>query len=120
MEAGRQRPTKCRAVGWQRPCRPEIRVPRSLALGDRGDQHSPPSLRCSPSPDASQLAPLPAEPVYTAPAAYKETGAASVVPPQNPTGGVWHPASPSDGMLKGKWWEIYQDPQTASKSAWIH
>ncbi len=53
-------------------------------------------------------------PVYTAPAAYKETGAASVVPPQNPTGGVWHPASPSDGMLKGKWWEIYQDPQLNS------
>ncbi len=50
-------------------------------------------------------------PVYTAPAAYKETGAATVVPPQNPAGGAWQPASPSDGMLKGKWWEVYQDPQ---------
>jgi NodT family efflux transporter outer membrane factor (OMF) lipoprotein len=50
-------------------------------------------------------------PAYTAPAAYKETGAASVVPPQSPAGGAWQPASPSDGMLKGKWWEIYQDPQ---------
>ncbi|MFZ0743806.1 MAG: efflux transporter outer membrane subunit [Terracidiphilus sp.] len=51
-------------------------------------------------------------PGYTAPAAYKETGASTViVPPPNPTGGTWQPASPSDGMLRGKWWEIYQDPQ---------
>ena len=50
-------------------------------------------------------------PGYTAPAAYKETGAAFVVPPQNPAGGAWQPANPSDGMLKGNWWEIYQDPQ---------
>src|SRR5580658_11239487 len=53
-------------------------------------------------------------PGYTAPAAYKETGAATVVPPQNPTGGAWQPANPSDGMLKGNWWEIYQDPQLNS------
>jgi NodT family efflux transporter outer membrane factor (OMF) lipoprotein len=51
-------------------------------------------------------------PGYTAPPAYKETGAATVaVPPPNPQGGAWRPANPSDGMLKGKWWEIYQDPQ---------
>lgn len=50
-------------------------------------------------------------PTYTAPAAYKETGAALVVPPPNPAGGSWQPANPSDGMLRGKWWEIYQDPQ---------
>ena len=50
-------------------------------------------------------------PGYTAPAAYKETGAAVVVPPQSPAGGAWKPANPSDGMLKGNWWEIYQDPQ---------
>jgi NodT family efflux transporter outer membrane factor (OMF) lipoprotein len=53
-------------------------------------------------------------PGYTAPANYKETGAASVVPPQNPNGGTWQPANPSDGMLKGKWWEIYQDSQLNS------
>ena len=34
-----------------------------------------------------------------------------VVPPPNPPGGGWQPATPSDGMLRGKWWEIYQDPQ---------
>lgn len=51
-------------------------------------------------------------PPFTAPAVYKETGAPTVVvPPPNPDGGSWQPASPSDGMLKGKWWEVYQDPQ---------
>jgi len=51
-------------------------------------------------------------PTYTAPPTYKETGAPTVVvPPPNPEGGSWQPASPSDGMLKGKWWEVYQDPQ---------
>ena len=51
-------------------------------------------------------------PAYDAPAAYKETGATAVVqPPPAPAGGSWQPASPSDGLLRGKWWEIYQDPQ---------
>jgi NodT family efflux transporter outer membrane factor (OMF) lipoprotein len=51
-------------------------------------------------------------PAYDAPAAYKETGASAVLtPPPNPTGGAWQPATPSDGLLRGKWWEIYQDPQ---------
>ncbi len=49
---------------------------------------------------------------YDAPAVYKEAGATTVLqPPSNPAGGTWQPASPSDGMLRGKWWEIYQDPQ---------
>ncbi len=52
------------------------------------------------------------QPAYQPPAAYKETGASSVVlPPPNPQGGAWQPANPSDGLLKGNWWEIYQDPQ---------
>lgn len=51
------------------------------------------------------------KPVFTAPAAYKETGAPSVTPPPNPVDGAWKPADPSDGMLRGKWWEIYNDPQ---------
>ena len=51
-------------------------------------------------------------PGFQAPAAYKETGASTaIVPPPNPAGGGWQPATPSDGMLRGKWWEIYQDPQ---------
>jgi NodT family efflux transporter outer membrane factor (OMF) lipoprotein len=52
------------------------------------------------------------KPGYEAPPTYKETGASTVlVPPPNPPGGSWQPATPSDGMLRGKWWEIYQDPQ---------
>jgi len=51
-------------------------------------------------------------PGYEAPPAYKETGATSVLqPPPAPAGGAWQPANPSDGLLRGKWWEIYQDPQ---------
>ncbi len=51
-------------------------------------------------------------PVYTAPTSYKETGASVVVaPPPSPVNGGWKPASPSDGMLTGKWWEVYKDPE---------
>ncbi|MGA9069261.1 MAG: efflux transporter outer membrane subunit [Terracidiphilus sp.] len=50
-------------------------------------------------------------PGYQAPAAYKETGATTVVPPPAPAGGAWQPANPSDGLLRGNWWEIYNDPQ---------
>jgi NodT family efflux transporter outer membrane factor (OMF) lipoprotein len=47
-----------------------------------------------------------------APPAYKEGGSpGAVVPPPNPAGGTWKAASPADGMLRGKWWEVYQDPQ---------
>jgi NodT family efflux transporter outer membrane factor (OMF) lipoprotein len=53
-------------------------------------------------------------PGYNAPPAYNEAGASTVVPPPNPAGGAWQPANPSDGMLKGKWWEIYQDAQLNS------
>ena len=33
------------------------------------------------------------------------------LPPPNPAGGSWQTANPSDGMLRGKWWEIYHDPE---------
>jgi NodT family efflux transporter outer membrane factor (OMF) lipoprotein len=39
------------------------------------------------------------------PAAFKE------LPPPNPPNGSWKRAQPSDAELKGKWWEIYGDPQ---------
>ncbi|HXS78041.1 MAG TPA: efflux transporter outer membrane subunit [Terracidiphilus sp.] len=45
------------------------------------------------------------------PPAYKESAASAVVPPPNPNGGTWKPATPSDGMLRGKWWEVYNDAQ---------
>jgi NodT family efflux transporter outer membrane factor (OMF) lipoprotein len=51
-------------------------------------------------------------PAYQAPAVYKDTGATSVVaPPPSPAGGGWSSANPSDGMLKGNWWQIYNDPE---------
>jgi len=51
-------------------------------------------------------------PAYQAPAAYKETGASAVLlPPPAPSGGAWQPATPSDGLLRGKWWEIFGDSQ---------
>jgi len=47
-------------------------------------------------------------PGFDAPPAYKEAGASTVVvplaPPPNPAnGGGWQPATPADGMLRGKW-----------------
>jgi NodT family efflux transporter outer membrane factor (OMF) lipoprotein len=51
------------------------------------------------------------KPAYSAPPAYKEAQTAATIPPPNPPGGNWTAANPSDGMLTGKWWEIYQDPQ---------
>lgn len=51
-------------------------------------------------------------PSYTPTPLYKETGAATVVaPPPAPQGGSWLPADPSDGMLRGKWWQVFGDPQ---------
>jgi NodT family efflux transporter outer membrane factor (OMF) lipoprotein len=51
-------------------------------------------------------------PGYEAPPTYKESGAPTVtIPPPALAGGAWQPANPSDGLLRGKWWEIYQDPQ---------
>ncbi len=40
-----------------------------------------------------------------APAAYKE------LPPPNPPNGSWKQAQPNDAQVKGKWWEVYNDPQ---------
>jgi len=58
------------------------------------------------------VGPTYSRPTYTAPPVYKEAGASTVLtPPPNPPGGAWQPANPSDGMLKGKWWEVYNDPQ---------
>ena len=48
-------------------------------------------------------------PAVPAPAAFKESG-----PLQAPDGTVWKPAQPLDAMLRGKWWEIYQEPELNS------
>ena len=49
---------------------------------------------------------VPAATAQTPPATYKET------PDQNPDStGDWKVAQPQDAMLRGKWWEIYNQPE---------
>src|SRR6266436_1616680 len=48
-------------------------------------------------------------PAVPAPSAFKEAS-----PQQAPDGTVWEPAQPQDAMLRGKWWEIYQEPELNS------
>lgn len=49
------------------------------------------------------------------PPAYKENNGTDVtVPPPNPPGGTWKQAQPGDDVLRGKWWELYGDPQLNS------
>jgi NodT family efflux transporter outer membrane factor (OMF) lipoprotein len=48
-------------------------------------------------------------PAVPAPSAFKESG-----PQQASDGTVWKPAQPQDAMLRGKWWEIYQEAELNS------
>jgi NodT family efflux transporter outer membrane factor (OMF) lipoprotein len=48
-------------------------------------------------------------PAVPAPSVFKELD-----PQQAPDGTVWKPAQPQDATLRGKWWEIYQDPELNS------
>jgi outer membrane protein TolC len=50
----------------------------------------------------------PAATVQPAPLAYKE------LPNQSQDSGDWKVAQPQDAMLRGKWWEIYNDPELNS------
>ena len=63
------------------------------------------------SPAANPSAPTTTAPATTRPRSTRRPARRRCVPPPSPAGGAWQPANPSDGMLKGKWWEIYQDPQ---------
>ena len=47
-------------------------------------------------------------PDFPSPAAYKEAVAA---PPEAAGAGSWQPAQPQDAALKGKWWEIFAEPE---------
>ena len=49
------------------------------------------------------------KPVAQAPPAFKE-----VIPVQASDGTTWMPATPQDATLRGKWWEIYQEPELNS------
>ena len=45
-------------------------------------------------------------PALPAPPAYKE-----LPPPNSPQASEWAPAQPNDAIARGKWWEIYNDPE---------
>ena len=47
-------------------------------------------------------------PAVPAPPAFKEASPAaySAAPP-----GAWQPAQPQDAVLKGKWWEMFNEPE---------
>jgi NodT family efflux transporter outer membrane factor (OMF) lipoprotein len=57
---------------------------------------------------ACNVGPKYVKPSAPAPPSYKESAPAaySSAPP-----GTWQPAQPQDAMLKGKWWEIFQEPE---------
>jgi NodT family efflux transporter outer membrane factor (OMF) lipoprotein len=48
-------------------------------------------------------------PSVPAPSTFKESS-----PEQAPDGTVWKLAQPQDAMVRGKWWEIYQEPELNS------
>jgi NodT family efflux transporter outer membrane factor (OMF) lipoprotein len=53
-------------------------------------------------------------PSFPAPPTYKEsTPAAYATAPSYAPGpsGTWQPASPQDALLKGKWWEVFNEPE---------
>jgi NodT family efflux transporter outer membrane factor (OMF) lipoprotein len=47
-------------------------------------------------------------PAVSSPAAYKESASKAY---ENTLPGTWQPARPEDAMLKGKWWEIFNEPE---------
>jgi NodT family efflux transporter outer membrane factor (OMF) lipoprotein len=53
---------------------------------------------------ACRVGPSYAAPADTAPPAFKEANAAAST-------GAWRPAQPQDAALKGKWWEMYGEPE---------
>ena len=126
------------AKGWEtttpnHPCHPQSGAPSLRRLfGERVGDHEPTPAVAESRPRNSHkvvyslallltlsllagckpVGPNYNRPGYTPPPLYKETGAPTVlVPPPSPAGVSWQPASPSDGMLRGKWWEVYRDPE---------
>lgn len=51
------------------------------------------------------------KPAVDVPPAYKETSPAAMQATPGAPAPSWQPADPNDAMLKGKWWEIFNDPQ---------
>ncbi len=71
-------------------------IPLALAGCTVGPKyHQPPAIATAPPPPA-----------------YKEIPKPSPIPVADGTAAAteWVPAQPSDAMLRGKWWEIYNEP----------
>ena len=52
------------------------------------------------------------KPAAPAAPAYKEAAPATYSSPYSSGGpGTWQPAQPQDALLKGKWWEIFKEPE---------
>jgi NodT family efflux transporter outer membrane factor (OMF) lipoprotein len=58
--------------------------------------------------DSCMVGPKYQRPPAPVPQTYKEA------PPESWKGTAWQQAQPSDGAAKGKWWEIYKDPELDS------
>jgi NodT family efflux transporter outer membrane factor (OMF) lipoprotein len=56
---------------------------------------------CTVGPSYQRPAPVPDAPDW------KE----NAPPPPNPPNGTWKQAEPSDQVLRGQWWQLYNDPQ---------
>ena len=80
-------------VRWRSDSRASVSSPRRSSL---------PRCRLLAAP----LGPNYVRPTADVPVSYKELG-------------NWKPAQPSDEVAKGKWWEIYEDPQLNSLEAQI-
>jgi NodT family efflux transporter outer membrane factor (OMF) lipoprotein len=50
-------------------------------------------------------------PNYVRPPAPVPTNYKELPPPGSPQASEWAPAQPNDAMARGKWWEIYNDPE---------
>jgi NodT family efflux transporter outer membrane factor (OMF) lipoprotein len=73
----------------------------------------PKGLLCGASIAAVLLAGCRVGPKYVkatapAPPEFKESSPAAYA---NAPSGTWRPAKPEDAMLKGKWWEVFNDPE---------
>jgi NodT family efflux transporter outer membrane factor (OMF) lipoprotein len=64
------------------------------------------SAVCVLSLVACTVGPKYVKPSVPTPPAFKE-----LVPPDQAATGTWKTAAPQDDALRGKWWEIYEDPQ---------
>ena len=74
-----------------------VALPLALAGCTVGPKyHQPPAMATAPMPPA-----------------YKEVPKPSPIPVADSTAAAseWVPAQPSDAMLRGKWWEIYNEPE---------